>query len=264
MRSKIIMAVAIVAIVAGLFGLFFPKQNAQPVVAESQELAPVFFKAYVLSPEGVKQGDQVKRSDFKIIKMAEEEANALGYDADMLFDFEAGSVYANNIEQGEHVFIENLVQPSQAKYIDFIIKPDHVPFAIEVSPSSIVGGVISSGSYIDILALTGQDSASNELGNYGREQVSINPVLTHIKVLKVEQPKTELALNSEQIEPSYLILELNRKQVAVLTVAKTISKIEVHKTIGHYPIHQLQADAGDVLPDFKAIKELRAEKIAVN
>lgn len=264
MRSKIIMAVAIVAIVAGLFGLFFPKQNVQPVAATPEEKAPVFFKTYVLAQDTVKKGQQVKRTDFSIVKISEEEANSFGFDSDMLFEFESGSVYARDIGQGEHIFVDNLVQPSQDNYIDFIIKPDHVPFAIEVSPSSIVGGVIGNGSYIDILALTGQDSSSNELGNFRREQVSINPVLTHIKVLKVEQPKAELALNNDQIKPSYLILELNRKQVAVLTVAKTISKIEVHKAVGHYSVNELQANAGDVLPDFKAIKELRAEKIAVN
>lgn len=61
-----------------------------------------------------------------------------------------------------------------------------------------------------------------------------------------------------------LILELTRKQVATLTVAKRISEIEVHKSIGEYQKADLHADAGDVLSNFKSVVEYRAESVTIN
>ncbi|MGF1911510.1 Flp pilus assembly protein CpaB [Vibrio kasasachensis] len=263
MRSKVLMIVAIVAILAGLFGLYFAKGESVPT-AIIEEPADVIIKAYVLSKNRAFKSDTVDRSDFKIVNLSEKEANKQGLNSDVLFDFEPGSVYKKSIQKGKYVFVDDIVQPSEPNYIEFIIADDHVPYPIQVSPSAVVGGVIGAGAYIDVLALTGQKNKDSELGREKKEQVSISPVLTNIKVLKVEINKEDSNFGAAAVGQSYLILELDRKQVAILTIAKTISTIEVHKTVGNYPISELQANAGDVLPDFKAIKELRAEKIVVN
>lgn len=61
-----------------------------------------------------------------------------------------------------------------------------------------------------------------------------------------------------------IVVELTRKQVSKLTIAKEISKLEVQKSIGDYEKSDLQADASDVLPGFKSIVEFRANDITIN
>jgi len=61
-----------------------------------------------------------------------------------------------------------------------------------------------------------------------------------------------------------LILELTRKQVATITVAKRISELEVHKSIGEYQKSDLHADAGDVLSNFKSVVEYRSSNVTIN
>ncbi|WP_434999425.1 Flp pilus assembly protein CpaB [Vibrio scophthalmi] len=264
MRSKILMLIAFVAIAVGVFGLFFSKSEPIPTVKVTEEAPEIFFKSYVLAKNGVAKGDEVKRSDFKIVKLSEREANNKGFNKNTLFEFEPGSVYKTDLSSGQNVFSTDVIQPSQSNYIEFILAKDHVPYPIEVSPSAIVGGVINIGSYVDILALTGHQNPDPESEKQKKKQVSINPVLTNVKVLKISVENIDTGFGQGEIEQNYLILELDRKQVAVLTIAKNISAIEVHKSIGNYSLTELEANAGDVLPDFKAIKELRAEKIIVN
>ncbi len=95
------------------------------------------------------------------------------------------------------------------------------------------------------------------------QSVSISPVLIAVKVLKVEQDITPATKNSSEKKNTSLILELTRKQVAKLAIAKNIAQIEVHKSLGVKQAEQLHADAGDVLPDYRAIKEYRAGKVSI-
>ncbi|OLQ86344.1 Flp pilus assembly protein CpaB [Vibrio panuliri] len=265
MRSKIILLVAVIAIAGGLFGVFF--SNTEPSVADMpQEVAAekaVYYKSFVLAKERVSKGQVIHNSDFKIVKLSESEANAVGLDDDEVFEYAPGSIYMHDMQQGQTVYFRDIVQPSDSEYVNLIIDKNHVPFPIKVSPTSIVGGVINPGSNVDILALTGDGKADNEFGATRKENISISPVLVNVKVLKVEVKQVESPYSNNMLDESYLILELNRKQVAILTIAQTISTIEVHKSVGNYPLTELQANAGDVLPDFKAIKELRANKVAV-
>ncbi|EGU38677.1 Flp pilus assembly protein CpaB [Vibrio scophthalmi] len=264
MRSKILMLIALVAIAAGIFGLLLSKSEPTPEIKVAEQIPEIFFKSYVLANGNVTKGGQVNRADFKIVKLSENEANQKGFDQDALFDFEHGSIYRTDLTEGQTVFASDVVQPSQPNYIELTLAKDHVPYPIEVSPSAIVGGVINIGSYVDILALTGHQNPDPESEKQKKKQVSINPVLTNVKVLKISVENIDSGFGQGEIEQNYLILELDRKQVAVLTIAKNISAIEVHKSIGNYSLTELEANAGDVLPDFKAIKELRAEQIVVN
>lgn len=264
MRSKMLMLIAFVAIAAGVFGLLLSKSEPMPEIKVAEQAPEIFFKSYVLANGNVTKGEQVNRADFKIVKLSENEANQKGFDQDALFDFEHGSIYRTDLTEGQSVFATDVIQPSQPNYIEFILAKGHVPYPIEVSPSAIVGGVINIGSYVDILALTGKQNTDPESEKKKQKQVSISPVLTNVKVLKITVENIDSGFGQGEIEQSYLILELDRKQVAVLTIAKNISAIEVHKSIGNYSLTELEANAGDVLPDFKAIKELRAEQVVVN
>ncbi|MFA0412219.1 Flp pilus assembly protein CpaB [Vibrio renipiscarius] len=266
MRSKLFIFIAMMAIGVGVFGLLSPNESTA-VVAEVKtvEKPAVLYKIYRIAKSQVKKGQVVNPSDLEIVTISESEAHSLGFDDDALFDYESGSVYKRDFFKGDIFNLSYIAEPSSPEYIDTVISKNNVPYPVKVSLDSIIGGVISSGDNIDILALTGDFAINSELSPQNKEQISLTPILTNIRVLKVEQdaPFISRSGNSEQME-NYLIVELDRKQVALLTIAKKIAQIEVHKSIGNYLPNEIQANSGDVLPDFKAIKELRASEIVVN
>ncbi|PMH46710.1 Flp pilus assembly protein CpaB [Vibrio sp. 10N.286.49.B3] len=263
MKTKIITLIAGLVILVGLYGLannLTGQQIVESVVAPEPVVEEVKFKVWRINQD-VELGQYVKRSDFTLEVMLESDAHRIGVDQDMSADFSLGAVYRTDAPQGTLLFAHTMVQPRDAEYIDFIITPDMVPFAIGVKPKSIIGGVIGNGTLIDVLALTlPQELASIEVtnaSNQRKRQLSVAPVLMNIKVLKVEKTfgKEEKSDNVEKVD---LILELTRKQVAKLTVAGRIAELEVHKSIGDYKPADLKANAGDILADFKSITEFRA------
>ncbi|MGC3834559.1 RcpC/CpaB family pilus assembly protein [Moritella viscosa] len=139
---------------------------------------------------------------------------------------------------------------------------------LRVPAEAVVGGVIRHGMHVDLVALTlPRSRMSIEFGAVAAKtarMIGVNPVLLNIKILKVvEQVLTENSELEDVPANVDIILELTRKQVAKVTVAKRIAEIEVHKSIGDYTAGDLKADAGDVLPDFKSVTEMRANHVVI-
>ncbi|CAM4401112.1 Flp pilus assembly protein CpaB [Vibrio agarivorans] len=259
MRTKILMVLAFIAISVGVYGVFNPpKQQDLSRIQNLVDDKPVFYRTYFLI-EGTISGKLVSNKDYEIRHLSQQEAGKWGISSDVTLAIPHGSVYRDNLDSGRLITQSDILTPDEPGYIDAIIKPNHVPYAVKVNPETVVGGLIDSGTKIDVLAIT-QPSEG-----YGNTQISIEPILTGIKVLQVkkEQQNNAASKGATQSTNNHLILELTRKQVAQLTVAKKIAQIEVHKSIGDYSLNDLSANAGDVLPNFKAIKEFRANQVTV-
>ena len=262
MKTKLIIAVATLAIVFGLYGLAGKLRTAEPVALSQTVETETKIKVWFVG-RAVNRGEAVKRGDLQVKMLAESAANQLGITADVDFKFVKGAVYNRAIAAQQAVFVEDIVAPQDIAFIELVIKKRRVPFAIKVDNSDIIGGLIAYGSYVDILALS---SGGSELGQ--GKSVSIEPVLVGIKVLQVQHPSLDSALEvvslSDKPQEINLVLELTQKQVATLTIAKRIAELQVHKSIGDVKTSDLSANAGDVLADYKAIKEFRADKITLN
>ncbi|KLN63250.1 MULTISPECIES: Flp pilus assembly protein CpaB [Vibrio] len=266
MNKKVLLTFAGLAILLGLYGLAgslskTPTQEFQPEVKQDKLIT-----AWRLV-NSVGQGQQVKRSDLELLRVTESKATVLGVAEDMLINFSNGLVYAADLNVGELIFQEHLVAPDQEGYVDLVIAKNRVPYAIKVRPQSIVGGVITHGTMIDVLSLSLPTEFSIETAETQptrKRNMFVTPVLTGVKVLQVNKTligETRSAPASTEVN---LILELTRKQVATLTVAKRISELEVHKSIGEYKKSDLHADAGDVLSNFKSVVEYRSNDVTIN
>jgi len=267
MKTKLIIAIATLAIVIGLYGLLteVPAATATQVtetVAEENKIKVWFVR------NDVKRGQLVERSDFSIRQLPESEANALGIADESSINLDKGSVYNRALTVESAVFPEYITATNDPEYIELVLAENRVPFAIKVDPDVIIGGVIGHGSYVDVLALASGGSKisfnSDELSQPQFKSISVSPVLIGVKVLKIQQGVMSGGQNNNDVTATVLVLELTRKQVAKLTVAKRIADLEVHKSIGSYKAADLTADAGDVLADYKAIKEFRANDISIN
>ncbi|MFC1234498.1 Flp pilus assembly protein CpaB [Vibrio sp. F74] len=253
MNFRILVPTALIFLGAGLYGLSgnLLDKGEKPKLEEVTE--DIVMISVWKAKDSISAGQTVTRSELFIEQVPETEANQHGIDEPVDIEFVKGLVSAQDVVKGQWVTMENLLTPEQDGYIELTIADNKVPFALSVSNETVVGGVITYGSLVDVIALSSlnQNLANNEtVQQY--QSFTVSPILMAVKVIKVE--KNEIRDRTE----ISLVLELSRKEVAKMVIAKKIAQLEVHKSIGKEQAEQLHADSGDVLPTYRAIKEFRA------
>ncbi len=278
MRSRFFMIVSLVVLGIGLIGILYIKASSVPdTPAPSSLLAAVETPEtrYVIwtAKHDILVGDAVSREDLRIEKILEADAFELGIKQDIDITFVEGMVAKTNIPKFSPVMPENIVTPNQDGYFNLVIDSGYVPVPLSVSKKLLLGGLIESGSIVDLLVMT---SSTQNLVNGPQirdlSSVSIAPLFIGIKVLQVKKPKVQsniqdnIKKSAESVpEPQdvTLILQLTRKQVAKLTIAQNIAQVEVHLSNGETSAFELSADSGDILSDYKSVRELRARSETV-
>ena len=276
MNLRILIPVALIAVGAGLYGLsgkIMTAKLAQQEKPQNEVVKPVARKVRVWTlKQDLWAGQVVIRDHLQTEMVSSEEAikyglteNEDGKIADVKIRFIKGMVAGSNLKAKQWVTAADFVAPDQERYIELTISENMVPYAVKVDPDTIVGGVISHGSFVDVIALSSinQNLANDQLVK-DFQSISISPVLMAVRVLKVLQQEKPASKASPATTEVSLILELSRKQIARLVIAKKIAQIEIHKSIGVEQAELLQADSGDVLPTYRAIKEFRAGDAAIN
>ncbi|MBW3694701.1 Flp pilus assembly protein CpaB [Vibrio sp. T187] len=264
MKKNIVIGIAIIAILFGLYGLAgnLSKEAAAPV-AEVAEKTEKQLQVWMLNQD-VEKGQLATRDQLNLVSMGERDANLKGVTDDIKLDFQLGTVFTQALTKGSVAFPELMLSPDQDGYVDLVIAPNRVPFAIKTQAESVVGGIISQGSFVDVLSVSTPDTLIVETTTSGKTSVSVTPIVMGVKVLQVNKQLVEATRSLPESTEVRVIVELTRKQVAKLTVANHISHLEIHKSIGEYQKSDLQADAGDILPGFKSIVEFRADKVVIN
>ena len=262
MSIKIIVPIALVAIGAGLFGVSqqylnqSKPDNTADVPVEEEKLVSVL----VLN-QSIDRGALLSPAQFSIKSVPESQVSlSQGVLASTIPN---GAVAKQTLQQDLWLQQDMYVTPEQPGYIEVTISQSMVPYPIVISREAIVGGVIDHGTLVDVIALSSQQqNLAIEDEVEGFQSVSVSPILLAVKVLKVENFDSEES-GDQQLAGVVLVLELSRKQVATLSIAKNIAQIEIHKSIGPEFAEQLQANSGDVLPEYRAIVEYRGDSAKI-
>ncbi|MBE4579481.1 Flp pilus assembly protein CpaB [Vibrio navarrensis] len=266
MNSKLTLLIAVFAIGAGVYGLMPANRTKVQVVEPTAAVAPQpkTCKVY-LAKQPLTKGQPVYQEDWQIEIWQEARCYGAGIDNDMTMSLSGDSArrFARRDIAAQEVLYSSLfVTPDSPDYLDYLVDGNKVPYPIEVETRSIVGGIVSPGTYVDILALSSQkQNLANEskVSQSSLQNLTLSPVMTHIKVLKLAEPETK----TKEEGKSVLVLELTRKQVATLIIAQKISQLAVHKSTDSAQPEDLSANTADVLADFHSIKEFRATKLLV-
>lgn len=269
MKSKILMIMSLLLLGVALIGLMTSYLTTQAIEKTASTTETISYEVWV-TRSAIAVGQKVKREDFRLKTITQEEAFDKGIQADIKLPFVSGMVANTSLSEDQIVMPENITHPDQDGYFNLVMTPGSVPFPILVGPESIIGGVIHSGSKIDVLALTSMSqnlaNQSNQANIKDIESISLSPVLMGITVLQVDSAKKdgfadkiEKSVNSNENKQVGLILELTPKQVATITIARHIAGLEVHLSTGLTLPSELSADAGDVMPGYRSIREFRAE-----
>ena len=270
MRSRFLMILSLIVLGLGLIGIIFLKATDLQEggsVAESSISQPEKNIIIWKTKRDLEKGESISRDDLRAVKVSEQEAFDLGVDQDIEIYFVEGMVIKTAMLSETPVFPEDIVTPNQKGYFSYVIEPGYVPATVVVSEQSVVGGVVSSGSIVDVLVLA---SATQNLADRPQirdlDSVSVAPLFMGVKVLQTKKQSESSNLgdkitstsDSQEESKTTLILQLTRKQVAELTIAQNIAQIEVHLSNGETSLSALSADSGDILSDYKSVRELRA------
>ncbi|CAM4072789.1 Flp pilus assembly protein CpaB [Vibrio neonatus] len=260
------------------FLLFSNQYHSQsPQSAQNNTPQPIqvekTFKVWMTTQE-ISRGEEVTREQLKIVSLKQAQAFEHAIDHDVEITVTPGMVINRDLKQGEFIFPEMLVTPEQDEYVNLIIQPNHIPYPIALSPEVLVGGGIQANSFVDVLAYTASNNSHiaddaedvEYLDESDTRDVSISPLLMHVKVLKVSYPHKSDEEDSGEDEADLLtqkatlVLELTQKQVAKMTVARHISDIAVQHSIGTEHSSDLSADVDDVLPNLNQVREMRGDQ----
>lgn len=262
MSIKILVPIALVAIGAGLYGVSQQYLNSPNDVNDpapnNVELNLV--NVLVLN-ESIERGQLLSNELFSIKQISEKRFAASP--AKLAPEIPNGAVAKRAISADTWLQQDMFVTPDQNGYIEATVAKDMVPYPIVIGRESIVGGVIDNGTRVDVIALSSQQqnlAIENEVDGF--QTVSVSPILLAVKVLKVENLESE-EVGQEQLSGVVIVLELSRRQVATLSIAKNIAQLEIHKSIGAEHAEQLQANSGDVLPEYRAIVEYRGDSAKI-
>ncbi|MFV8413605.1 Flp pilus assembly protein CpaB [Vibrio owensii] len=261
MKSKITLAMALLVTLVGLYGVATQlTHKEQPPTTASQTVDRNIQVAMLT--QAVKRGERVSYDVLQKKQIKESEARALGLSASNEFsNFAHGAVFKNDLSENQYIRATDMIDPSSEGYYEYIAAENMVPYFLTLDSSAIGGGVVIPDSAVDILAISGLNSNKKiyNSGNKAMSTVAIKPILTGVKVLQLIRDKEDK--DSTEVT---LVLELSRKGVATLMVAKNIAVLEVQKSTGQYDVDELQADAGDIFKDFNAIREYRGNDVQIN
>ena len=273
MRSKFLMIASLVVLGVGLIGILYLKASkltnvSSSAATQTEVPTPESLITIWTSKQPIESGDRINRENVRVEKIPESEAFEMGISEDVSLEFVDGMVVKKALVEGSLVLPENIALPTDAGYFNLVIEPGYTPVPISVPTSSAVGGVIEAGSFVDVLVLTSStQNLSGRPAIRDLDSVSLIPLFMGVKVLQVQNKDSGNAVDrvvSETANPSpeqaevSLVLQLTRKQLAKLTIARNIAQVEVHLSSGEKLESEISADSGDILSDYKSVRELRA------
>ncbi|MCG8530284.1 MAG: RcpC/CpaB family pilus assembly protein, partial [Desulfovibrionales bacterium] len=148
----------------------------------------------------------------------------------------------------------HLITPDHPDYIELILKPGMVPYPLQFDKNSGYPLVLAPGDKVDVVMISSlnQNLAEDDDVN-SFDGLSVAPLLQSRKVLQVDDGKGGLLGDTGKLT---VVLELSRPQVSQLMLAKRVGLLDIHKATG---VVLPQVRAGDVLPDFSSVVELRGK-----
>lgn len=279
MKSKILMFLSLIILAIGLIGIVMSKRSApvEPVAVAAPAVpeAPkeVLVRVWMAKADLVK-GQLVSREDFKIEQLPQAKAFESGAQDDVTLAFDDRIVLKRTVLANELVFPEDLISPKQEGYFNYALEDGYLPVPIMVRATAVLGDVIQPGALVDILSLA--SSKQNLTGGaipVELDGVQLVSIVNGAKVLQVfkkseAQPTSPsggmLSLAPMENGPQMVsvIVQLTKAEAAQVTIAKSISQLEVLLSSEVNRHQKIKLDSTSIVSSVKApvsssVRELR-------
>ncbi|MGR5307550.1 Flp pilus assembly protein CpaB [Vibrio mediterranei] len=268
MKSKIIFAVAFLAILIGVLGVYssMNKPLQQPVVEEKQTATPTIepkaeYVTVWRSTESISRGEPINSSKVKREQLLLTSALDEGIRSDVELDFDPTTLFNTPISSGQLILPEMLTKKDAPGYIDLLVTEGMTLYPLVVSSKNLISDFIRPGEHIDILTVS---SPKDNLSGKREKPIKFRGVtatlfLQNIKVLNMGGSEEEQSVKpvSENKEDGFttIIIEIPPEEVARLALAQRTMHLEVYRSREYQePVY---ADVRNVMDNYIGVEELR-------
>lgn len=262
MRSRIVLFIAIVALVLGVVGgvqsLNDRKPAPEPVaVVEKEEYITVW-----LANQDITKGQPLTTAMVTKTQMTLSQAVKHGIKQDVKLDFNPSTLTNRNIASGEAIVTEYQTKQGAPGYVDLLITEGKTLYPLVVSEKNLINDYIRPGSYVDILTVSSpQDNLSGNIDKPRQFQgVRAKMFLKNIKVLNIgsdsEQP-VKARSPSQQNGTITVVIEVEPDDLARLALAQRTMHIEIYRSQQY--TKPTMAEVRNVIDNYVGIQEFRGK-----
>ncbi len=262
MIRRLLMTCGFLLCVIGIFGLLSGQENTPDSInTKITETAIPKVKVWV-ARRPLQQGEAVTMADIKVKMVAESsvvkrEISETEPQTES-FTLKPGSLAAVDISTGDRVSEKSFLAPGQPGYIELLIAPGMVPYPLDLDGTTDYNAVLTPGDQVDVVMIASlEQNLANKATLDSYRGLTVGPLLQGCRLLAVEGG---IAAENE-VAKTTVILELSRKDISKLMIARRVALLDVHKS-STLPLPEVKA--GDVLPDFYSVTELRGSERVVN
>ncbi|MGF1747829.1 MULTISPECIES: Flp pilus assembly protein CpaB [Vibrio] len=271
MRSRIIMFVALIAILVGGYGIYESVLNSNkgaPIVVKEEsprlEEDSVEYITVWRANQNIDRGEVITTDALKREQMPLTVALDEGLRSDVELDFSPSTLFNRNILQGSLVLPEYITRENDPGYIDLLVSEGMTLYPLVVSNKNLISDFIRPGERIDILTVS---SPSSNLSGAVEKPIRFKGVtatlfLQNIKVLNMggEDEESKLKPVAAKSDDGFttIIIEIPPTEVARLALAQRTMHLEVYRSREYEePVY---ADVRNVMSNYIGIEEMRGSK----
>lgn len=267
MRSRLVLLVAIAALIVGALGavdLFKtetePNTADEVVVEKSEEHVGVW-----IATEALKKGHAVNAQDVVKQQLPLSEALKLGVREDTQISFSPSILLNRNLRSGDVVLPEYQVSPGRPGYIDLLVTENMTLYPLKVSDKNSINDYIRPGSFVDVLTVSSPHA--NLAGNLDKPKrfrgVKASMFLKHVKVLNIGNDDTgdrsvTARSPSEEAGLTTVVIEVSPDDLPKLALAQRTMHIEIYRS-QTYSQPEF-AEVRNIIDNYTGVNELRGNE----
>ncbi|MCC8255146.1 Flp pilus assembly protein CpaB [Vibrio campbellii] len=268
MRSRLVLIVAIVALIVGALGVIdLFKSDPQPIAtAAVVENTNEEYVAVWMTTEAYEKGHAISAQGVVKQQLPLNEALALGVREDAQISFSPSILLNRSLDLGDIVLPEYQVSPGQPGYIDLLVTEGMTLYPLEVSDQNLINDYIRPGSFIDILTVSSpNDNLAQNIDKPKRfKGVKASMFLKHVKVLNIgDDAKGDSSVTarspSKENGLTTVVIEVKPDDLAKLALAQRTMHIEIYRSQTYNKPEY--AEVRNVIDNYTGIEELRGNVI---
>ncbi|MEZ8057321.1 Flp pilus assembly protein CpaB [Vibrio splendidus] len=267
MRSRLVLLVAIAALIVGALGVvdLLKSEPKATTIAEVVEKKNEEHVAVWMTTEPYEKGRAIDAQGVVKQQLPLSEALMLGVREDAQISFSPSILLNRSLSAGEVVLPEYQVMPGQPGYIDLLITEGMTLYPLKVSDKNLINDYIRPGTSIDILTVSSPND--NLAGNLDKPKrfrgVKASMFLKNVKVLNIGNDATgdssiTARAPSKEDGLTTVVIEVSPDELPKLALAQRTMHIEIYRSQTY--TQPEFAEVRNIIDNYTGIAELRGNE----
>ncbi|MEZ9241639.1 Flp pilus assembly protein CpaB [Vibrio splendidus] len=267
MRSRLVLLVAIAALIVGALGVvdLFKGEPQSTTTAEVVEEKNEVHVAVWMTTEPYEKGRAIDAQGVVKQQLPLSEALTLGVREDAQISFSPSILLNRSLKAGEVVLPEYQVTPGQPGYIDLLVTEGMTLYPLKVSDKNLINDYIRPGTSIDILTVSSpNDNLAGIIDKPKRFRgVKASMFLKNVKVLNIGNDATgdssiTARAPSKEDGLTTVVIEVSPDELPKLALAQRTMHIEIYRSQTY--TQPEYAEVRNIIDNYTGIAELRGNE----